>query len=282
LTARTFARDSLIRATYATGAPYLRKRVLRLSRGPLSRVLCFHRVRSAAEFREKAEFLARHFNVVTLSDIEDGANLSRSRTNLAITFDDGFAEQIENALPALVELELPATFFLITGCLGLSAARAERFYADNVGIAYDRALGQAEVGELARQPKVEIGLHTRTHADLGGAEDPQTLVSEIAEAREEMERICGRPVLRLAYPYGGILNYSRIAIEYARAAGLRSAYTIIPGFNTSVTPRYEMHRDSLSPSLGPTLFKAWLAGSYDPFKSVLNSVKMGLGRHTGN
>src|SRR5689334_7745835 len=65
--------------------------------------------------------------------------------------------------------------------------------------------------EAARDPLVEIGAHTVSHAALGAA-DAATAAWEITAGRQRIESALGRPVVHFAYPYGD-----------ARAAGRREA-----------------------------------------------------------
>ena len=98
------------------------------SRDRLS-TLIFHRVLqapdpllpsepTAAEFEARMRWVQRHFNVIPLA--EAIARL-QSRTlptrSLAITFDDGYADNEQIAAPILRKLGLPATFFIATGYL---------------------------------------------------------------------------------------------------------------------------------------------------------------------
>src|SRR5206468_51940 len=60
-----------------------------------------------------------HFRVVSLRDLvhrlERGLALDR---DLAITFDDGYRDNFENAVPVLEKLSLPATFFVVSQWIG--------------------------------------------------------------------------------------------------------------------------------------------------------------------
>jgi len=218
--------------------------------------------------------LAENFNFVSLAQIEDQVGLSDTRTNLAITFDDGFTNQVHNAVPVLKKWGFPATFFLPAGALNLSADRARRFYGERVGIAYEQSLTSESVRRLASEPGMEVGLHGWDHADLGVCNSAYELAREIVQAKEKVEEIAGKEVVRFAYPFGDVVNYTPGVIEFLGSAGLGSAYTIVPGFNTVVTPRYELHRDSLHPEMGGLLLRAWLSGAYDPFKAIVNSAKI--------
>ena len=113
--------DSALRAVYSAMAPAG-------ARARLS-TLIFHRVLSApdpllpsepdaTEFEARMRWMQRHFNVIPLA--EAIARL-QSRTlparSLAITFDDGYADNQQIAAPILRKLGLPATFFIATGYL---------------------------------------------------------------------------------------------------------------------------------------------------------------------
>jgi peptidoglycan/xylan/chitin deacetylase (PgdA/CDA1 family) len=92
-------------------------------------VLIFHRVRPlpdplfpgdmhAAAFRERIEWVRNWFNVLPLD--EAAARLARRSLParaLAISFDDGYADNQAIALPILQALGVPATFFIATGFL---------------------------------------------------------------------------------------------------------------------------------------------------------------------
>jgi peptidoglycan/xylan/chitin deacetylase (PgdA/CDA1 family) len=80
---------------------------------------------SPAEFRRQIERIAAHFEPVTLSRLVTEVREGRvTHGSVAITFDDGYADNLETASPVLWELGVPATFFIVTG--GLDETIAER------------------------------------------------------------------------------------------------------------------------------------------------------------
>lgn len=92
-------------------------------------ILIFHRVLDekdfmrpaepdVEEFRWKMEMISRYFAVLPLKNALDQlAQGSLPARALSITFDDGYADNLLNAVPVLLELKLPATFYIATGFL---------------------------------------------------------------------------------------------------------------------------------------------------------------------
>lgn len=72
----------------------------------------------AAGFQWQMELMAEYFNVLPLSEacerLEDGSLPERAA---CLTFDDGYADNAEVALPILQRCGLPATFFIASGFL---------------------------------------------------------------------------------------------------------------------------------------------------------------------
>ncbi|MEI6415372.1 MAG: polysaccharide deacetylase family protein [Pseudomonadota bacterium] len=93
-------------------------------------VLIYHRVAkiqqdphllavTPAHFEEQLLVLRRHYPVVTLSELTE--NLMRGRCPgpmVVLTFDDGYADNAEAALPLLKKHDIPATFYLASGFVG--------------------------------------------------------------------------------------------------------------------------------------------------------------------
>ncbi|MEJ2648984.1 MAG: polysaccharide deacetylase family protein, partial [Sedimentisphaerales bacterium] len=88
-------------------------------------VLLYHRVTalpsdpqllavSPDNFRAHMQFLKNNFSVVRFE--EDWVKVKKPA--LAITFDDGYADNAREALPILEEMGMPATFFVSSGTIG--------------------------------------------------------------------------------------------------------------------------------------------------------------------
>jgi peptidoglycan/xylan/chitin deacetylase (PgdA/CDA1 family) len=95
-------------------------------------ILMYHRVQDAlydpwslcvspAHFKEQMEVLHRSCNVLSLPNlIERMQQVSMPENAVAITFDDGYADNFTHAFPVLSQWQIPATFFLSTSLVNTS------------------------------------------------------------------------------------------------------------------------------------------------------------------
>lgn len=104
----------------------------RVRRGLVRRgvILLYHRVARPARdpwglcvsperFAEQMAWLARRYRVVPLARLVEQCTVRRlGRPQVAITFDDGYADNLTHAAPVLRHHRLPATFFVVSGFLG--------------------------------------------------------------------------------------------------------------------------------------------------------------------
>jgi peptidoglycan/xylan/chitin deacetylase (PgdA/CDA1 family) len=136
---------------------------------------------------------------------------------VVLTFDDGYADLIEEALPILIEQEFSATVFVTTGWLH----DAGRYAA---GTPPDRMLSWVQLEQLSAAG-VEIGAHSHSHVQLDQISGPR-LRAELAESRHLLEDRLDRPVCSLAYPYGYSSKQVRAVageIGYLQAAVVANA-----------------------------------------------------------
>lgn len=124
-----FCIDAARTAYRGARAAYRQLRALR--NGVLNRldrpllILVYHRVTSLASdpellavspenFRRQMEFLQREYRLLRMDD--DWSDLQEPA--LVLTFDDGYADNLLEALPVLEALGVPATFFVSSGRVG--------------------------------------------------------------------------------------------------------------------------------------------------------------------
>ncbi len=68
---------------------------------------------------EQLDYLSRHYNFLPLSKLLDCYEQQQPipPNSVVITFDDGFRDNFTNAYPILQQYQVPATVFLVTGCV---------------------------------------------------------------------------------------------------------------------------------------------------------------------
>lgn len=92
-------------------------------------VLAFHRINDdddpfmpalpTSVFAARMEHIARHYTVLSVEELVDRVRRGRvPRKALALTFDDGYRDNLTHAAPILARYGLAATIFLTTGCIG--------------------------------------------------------------------------------------------------------------------------------------------------------------------
>lgn len=114
--------------------PSLARRVMRRARTPraAAAILMYHRVAdvqydpwnlavSPENFEQQLAYLKRHHTPMPLNELIEALQTGKLPHNaVAITFDDGYRDNLVNARPLLLRHGLPATLFLATGWVGSS------------------------------------------------------------------------------------------------------------------------------------------------------------------
>jgi peptidoglycan/xylan/chitin deacetylase (PgdA/CDA1 family) len=164
----------------------------------------------------------------------------------AVTFDDGWTDQYDHALPVLERLRVPATFFVTTEHL-------------RHGREIPGKMGRDVIQSLARQG-VAIGSHTRTHPHLPGVDEDAKLFDEVRGSKQDLEDLLGKPVTLFAYP-GGAFN-ARVA-RAVRFAGYEAACSCLGPARNDATSLYWLYRGVLSDSMR-TLRDRYLLSAFLP------------------
>jgi peptidoglycan/xylan/chitin deacetylase (PgdA/CDA1 family) len=165
-------------------------------------ILIYHRVgaRTAvsvdlptALFDEQMAFLAERCRVLSLTDaaelLEGGEAPTDDRPRVVVTFDDGTADFVDEALPVLERHGVPATYYLATEFID----RQLLFPDGGVALTWDAAK------EMVASGLVDIGSHTHTHALLDRVQ-PTEAVHELDRSIAVIETHLGVTPEHFAYP----------------------------------------------------------------------------------
>ena len=163
---------------------------------------------------------------VSLAELVDAHDDGRGRRMVGLTFDDGYADFLEHAVPVLARHRMTATVYMVAG--RLSGANDWDEGPDLPLMSPDQLRAVAAAGH-------EVGSHTMTHPRLAGL-DRATLDAELRRSREVLEETLGAPVRGFCYPYGSV---DRAAADAAQAAGYDHACVVK---DYSVSDRFTLPR----------------------------------------
>ncbi len=154
-----------------------------------------------------------------------------SRT-VVLTFDDGYANLKETALPVLQECGFEATVFMVAGHVG----GYNNWPSQPPIVPHLPLLTWGDLRELSRHG-FEIGGHTLTHPVLA-AISKDALAREIERSKDIIEQKMGSPVETFAYPYGIVdhASYRCVSSSY------RAACTTEMGEVSATDDRHRLRR----------------------------------------
>jgi peptidoglycan/xylan/chitin deacetylase (PgdA/CDA1 family) len=200
-------------------------------------ILCYHSVHPSHPFRsttpagfaDHLSWLTDHCDVVPLQQLvatkDNAPTTQKCRPQVAITFDDGHADNHEFALPLLIAHGVPATFYLTTGFISREPRVVARMAAlRNLPEARIQPMTWAQVEDLTHAG-MEIGAHTHSHPTLAGLPADE-LTRELRQPKALLEQRLQRPIITLAYPFGELHRHvDMAAIAQAQTAGYMTAVT---------------------------------------------------------
>ncbi len=255
---------------------------------------------SPENFRDQLAHLKRTYRMLHPKEFIEIITAKRAlpKRSCIITFDDGYADNVKEALPILEDAGVTAIFFIATGYVGgrrefwwdaleqivlgkevlgvpflplsvsspVAGKRIEHrtivsdkdrhyFYRDMIrllktlrpderdSIIRDvaqsfgrelktreshRPMTEAELVSLSRSPSAVIGAHTVHHASLGVL-TPKEQLEELSESKNTLQKITGKSVAAVAYPYGSAHDFNRETKIACRNAGFTLAFSNCPG-----------------------------------------------------
>jgi peptidoglycan/xylan/chitin deacetylase (PgdA/CDA1 family) len=279
-------------------------------------------------FAEHLQIIRRYGKPVTLQQLIETIQYgSLSSRAIAITFDDGYADNLHNALPLLEHYSSPTTFFVTTGyidrerefwwdeldrlllqpgvlpeTLTLTINGSTHHWDLNEAAHYSesnclrnrcwnvlekndptsrhniyrvlcrllqplpeegrqkimddllrwaniepkrrpshKTLSEKEIIRLAKTGLAEIGTHTTSHPVLSMLK-PDMQQIEIEESKGRLEKIIGRPVNSISYPFGTKSDYTDETVAIVRRAGFNCACSAFAGAVCKGTDPFQLPR----------------------------------------
>ncbi len=151
---------------------------------------------------------------LSMRDLEPYLNGEKHGKVVGITFDDGYQNNVINALPVLKANGFTAT------CYGVSSMVGGTNAWDNGKVAQTRLMDLSDWQQWL-SADMDVGSHTQTHADLNTLSDAEAR-RQISASKLALEQVLGCEVRHFCYPYG---RFSSRHAEMASEAGYVTATT---------------------------------------------------------
>jgi peptidoglycan/xylan/chitin deacetylase (PgdA/CDA1 family) len=295
------------------------KLVWKLDAGRL-RILCYHGVCedrlakeawvpgyfvTASAFEKQLQYLKRNARVLPLDEaVERLRSGTLPARCVSLTFDDGYANNLDVAYPILQKYDTPATIFLSTaymesgeffpflklkliqldGKIDLTTASLANYKSspiDEVDRTAGRWWGQVRtsltsdqirtlrplgVDEVQRADSklIDFGAHSHTHCILKN-ESHQRRREEIQKSVRKVAQWTGRSGRLFSYPNGQRGDFGEVDRQALRAEGIRAAVTGISGANSRRSEMLELRRYPVALHHDEASFRAEVTG----FRSAL-------------
>ena len=221
---------------------------------------------SPERFERQVRWLARHGYVgIRPSDWQSwrlGAGALPDKPVL-LTFDDGYADLADFALPVLERHGFGAAVFVVTGEIG-----GTNRWDEERGAGTHRLMSADQIRDWSARG-IEFGAHGRSHADLTTLPDA-LLAAELSGCASDLAELLGKPPVAFAYPYGRCNE--RVAERARRVYDL--AFTCDEGINDLRTDPGRLRRSMVQPrDLWPGFcFRARLGWS--PLEHLRSRVRL--------
>ena len=235
------------------------------------RVLMYHKVNDLRPnpttvptevFAEQMELLAELGYVpVSLERVRDHylVGMPLPSGAVLITFDDGYRDNLENALPILRRHGYPAVVFVPIGYLDDDRPLPHETALRLLGVR-NRTVGWDELAAL-EAGGIRVESHGIAHRPVSELEMAEA-AREIALSKLRLEERLGRQVEAYAFVKGSLADYRPEHVSLVQQAGYTLGFTSVSGANGAASDRYRLRRYNVEP-YPPRTFELVLSGACD-------------------
>ena len=209
-------------------------------------------------FLEHMLLIKKIANVVPVSDYIKILGCDEKRITVSVTFDDAYSNLMEEAIPILVEMDIPATIYVPLKFIGKrnewDRNRAEPMLP---------ILSRDDLENIINKAKnITIGSHGMNHCRLADLSE-KNLHQEIIGSKKGLEDMLGIPIESIAYPHGGRLDYDERTMDVVTTSGYRFALSTRFGRYNRENEKWCLRRVVVWSDDSLERFKAKIQGNYD-------------------
>lgn len=226
-------------------------------------ILLYHRVSDSfrdsvtigvEQFDEQMRFLADRTNLVSLEALLSG-NVPAEGPLVAVTFDDGYRDNYDNAAPILLKHGVPATFFVSTDMI----THNKPFDHDLQKLGHGLPnMNWHQIREMQAEG-FGFGSHTANHINLARSA-PDLVEKELRSSLATLRQELGLTDVMFAYPFGKRGDITPERLEQVRRAGYVASCSAYGGLNDRTVDRWDIRRQGVDHTFSIPAVKAKLAG----------------------
>jgi peptidoglycan/xylan/chitin deacetylase (PgdA/CDA1 family) len=192
------------------------------------------------------------FQGLSMRDLEPYLQGEKQGKVVGITFDDGYQNNLDNALPILLKNGFTATCYAVSSLIGGTNLWDK-------GKVEEKPLMTLENWRTWRDAGMDIGSHTRTHADLT-AISVDKANNEITLSKRELEDAIGCEVRHFCYPYG---LFTPLHSAMTKESGFITATTTQRGRVAAGDDLYTLRRVLIARSTNAIQFLVKIISAYE-------------------
>jgi peptidoglycan/xylan/chitin deacetylase (PgdA/CDA1 family) len=229
---------------------------------PGLRILAYHRISRdrdelavhPSRFVEQMEIIASSgLRVIDLTELRQDSTIENENT-LALTFDDGYHDFLDYALPELHKRRWPATVFVVAGVAD-GTVRFRWYGSDR----HPDLLNWDEMRAIEKEGLVRFEPHSLTHKILPTLSEDEAW-REIAGSKSAVEAALGRETSLFCYPGG---YYTEREMHLVARAGFTAGVGTEYGPNRTPLNWYGLRRIPADRYDVGAVFRARLHGGTD-------------------
>jgi peptidoglycan/xylan/chitin deacetylase (PgdA/CDA1 family) len=190
---------------------------------------------------------------LSMRDLEPYLNGKAQGRVIGITFDDGYQNNVRNALPILQKNGFTATCYGVSSMIG-----GVNSWDLDIGVEQKQLMTTHDWG-LWLKAGMDVGSHTQTHADLSKLESSAAL-TQITASKKELENLLNCDVRHFCYPYG---RFDASHNEMVKQAGYVTATTTQRGRALPGEDPYVLRRVLIAQATSLLQFTLKILTSYE-------------------
>jgi peptidoglycan/xylan/chitin deacetylase (PgdA/CDA1 family) len=239
--------------------------IYRYTKGCHLCVLVYHRVNdelkdsvtvSVKQFREQILFVKKYYEVFDLHELPNLSSKKLKRPVVAVTFDDGYADNFE-AARFLAENNIRASFFVTTRIVGTEYPFPHDLKRLGVRIP---TLSWDQIKQMANWGHI-ISSHTAHHPNLSTLDDEQA-ISQIKMGQDDLVNKLGEKASTqlFAYPHGRKEDLPSGARKDLPNLDIKFCFSAYGGINYADFDPYDINRQGIDNDFSLLAFRAALEG----------------------